>query len=81
MSNGNFNPKNKKIELYTNFSVEKNVDKSKFIISMLKDRFGLVCSIDICKKKKNYVILISKESVNLFQEIVAPYIISISSYY
>jgi hypothetical protein len=79
MSKGKFNPKNKKIELYTKFSVEKNVDKSKLIISMLKDRFGLVCSIDLCKKKKNYVILISKESVNLFQEIVSPYIIS-SSY-
>lgn len=79
MSNGKFKPKDRKIELSTNFSVEKNVDKSKLIISILRDRFGLVCSIDICKNK-NYVVIISKESVKLFQEIVAPYIISSLKY-
>ena len=77
MSSGYFT--NGKIELSTNFSVEKNVDKSKLIISMLKDRFGLVCSLDI-NKKNFYVIIISKKSVKLFQEIVAPYIISIFKY-
>ena len=66
---------NRKIELSTNFRVEKNVDNSKLNISMLRYRFGLVCSIDICKKK-NYVVKYSTESVILFQEIVAPYIIS-----
>jgi hypothetical protein len=79
MSNGKFKPKDRKIELSTNFSVEKNVDKSKLIISILRDRFGLVCSIDICKNK-NYVVIISKESVKLFQDIVAPYIISSLKY-
>lgn len=32
---------NRKIELSTNFSVEKNVENSNLIISMLRDRFGL----------------------------------------
>jgi hypothetical protein len=73
MSSGYFT--NGKIELSTNFCVEKNVDKSKLILSMLKDRFGLVCSLDI-SKKNFYVVIISKESVKIYQEIVAPYFIS-----
>jgi hypothetical protein len=74
---GAANPR--KIELSTNFSVEKNVDKSKLIINMLRDRFGLICSIDICNNF--YMVIISKESVNLFQEIVAPYINTSSKKY
>lgn len=77
MSNGKFT--NGKIVLSTNFSVEKNVDKSKLIISMLKERFGLISSIEICKKNF-YVIIISKESVKIYQEIVSPYIISSLKY-
>ena len=49
MSNGKY--KNGNIELTTNFSVEKNADKSSILINMLKDRFGLVCSIVTDKKK------------------------------
>ena len=50
MSSGNFT--NGKIELFTNFCVEKKVEKSK-LISLLKDRFGLDCSIDI-RKQNSY---------------------------
>ena len=73
MSNGKY--KNGNIELTTNFSVEKNADKSSILITMLKDRFGLVCSI-VTDKKNYYVVIISKEYVKAFQDIVSPYIIS-----
>ena len=72
MSSGSF--QNGKIELSTQFRVEKKVDCSK-LITLLKDRFGLDCSINI--SKKNFcVVIIYKESVKLFQDIVSPYIIS-----
>ena len=73
MSNGKY--KNGNIELTTNFSVEKNADKSSILITMLKDRFGLVCSI-VTDKKNYYVVIISKEYVKAFQDIVSPYILS-----
>jgi hypothetical protein len=76
MSSGNF--QNGKIELSTQFRVEKNVDNSK-LITLLKDRFGLYCSIYI-SKKNFYVVLISKESVKLFQDIVSPYILCTLKY-
>ena len=76
MSSGNFT--NGKIELFTNFCVEKKVEKSK-LISLLKDRFGLDCSIDI-RKQNSYVVIISKESVKSFQDIVSPYIIPTLKY-
>ena len=76
MSSGNFT--NGKIELFSNFCVEKKVEKSN-LISLLKDRFGLDCSIDI-RKQNSYVVIISKESVKSFQDIVSPYIIPTLKY-
>ena len=76
MSIGNFT--NGKIELFTNFCVEKKVEKSK-LISLLKDRFGLDCSI-VLRKQNSYVVIISKESVKSFQDIVSPYIIPTLKY-
>ena len=76
MSSGNFT--NGKIELFTNFCVEKKVEKSK-LISLLKDRFGLDCSI-VLRKQNSYVVIISKESVKSFQDIVSPYIIPTLKY-
>jgi hypothetical protein len=62
---------NGKIELSTNFSVNQDI---KILINTLKNRFGLVCSIDVSTKNL-YVIIVSKESVQILQDIVSPYII------
>lgn len=59
------------IELSTNFSVNQDI---KILINTLKNRFGLVCSIDVSTKNL-YVIIVSKESVQILQNIVSPYII------
>ena len=73
MGNGRYT--NGNIELSTDFCVEKNADKSSILITMLKDRFRLVCSKRL-NKKNYYVIIIPKEHIKAFQEIVSPYIIS-----
>jgi hypothetical protein len=74
MSTGKFI--NGKVELSTEFCKEKDIEK---LINALKYSFGLVCSIDKCKKNL-YVVIISKEYVKIFQDIVSPYIIPTMKY-
>jgi hypothetical protein len=67
MGNGRYI--NGNIVLFTQFSEEKDI---LILINMLKFCFGLSCSINL--HKKSYVIIISGQSLKLFQSIVLPYI-------
>jgi len=69
MGSGNYI--NGKLELFTQFSKEKDILN---LINILQDCFGLSCNMAL-KNKKSYVVIISGQSLKLFQSIVLPYII------
>ena len=65
-----------KVKLYTEFCKGKDIEK---LINALNDSFGLVCSMDKCKKNL-YIVIIPKEYVKIFQAIVLPYVIPTLKY-